>query len=158
MLYLSLTPTLPPTSLHNNHHRSNKKYLQSLRTQHPANTQHQHRNPSSTTRTLPTTSLHINYSHHSTKSLNETNPSLQVSIQTIHKSCVHIPQTNTQHHHLSGTMPTTETTIARLQTHKAELLAAINALEAQPPWVKDDPHFVRKRRELESTYVSRHHN
>lgn len=44
--------------------------------------------------------------------------------------------------------------IQRLKTRQAELLAAIAALDAQPAWVKDDPKFVRKRRELENTYVS----
>jgi hypothetical protein len=51
-------------------------------------------------------------------------------------------------------MPTTETTITRLQARSAELLAAIAALDAQPAWVRDDPKFVRKRRELGNTYVS----
>jgi hypothetical protein len=47
---------------------------------------------------------------------------------------------------------------ARLQLRQAELLAQIQHLEAQPAWVQDDPKFVRKKVELESTYVSRHHH
>jgi len=55
-------------------------------------------------------------------------------------------------------MPATPDMIARLQLRQAELLAQIQHLEAQPAWVQDDPKFVRKKVELESTYVSRHHH